>query len=65
MNTLSLRRWWLRLRARFICPHRWRPAVLRQNQGRSVCAARYCDLCDKTESMYLGDFYAQFGRMPW
>jgi hypothetical protein len=59
---------WRRFRARYVCPHKWRPAVQRgiRPDGKTFCsAARHCDLCDRTETMYLGEFYAQFGRMPW
>lgn len=45
------------------CEHLWRPGVLR------VCGkytpVKVCGECNKTVTITLPEFYAQFGRMPW
>jgi hypothetical protein len=52
-------KWYEQLRIAFKqirCEHFWRPA--RTSRG----LARYCEDCDRTESLSEPEYYSQFGR---
>lgn len=51
-----------------VCPHSFRPARINGNPGR------FCKICEQSQELELGEFYAQFGErgmamlsagLPW
>jgi len=48
--------WRLGVALELICPHNWRPAK------KANLPARWCSMCERSEEMTHGEFYAHFGR---
>jgi hypothetical protein len=58
-------KWWKQLR----CDHFWRPAraeyTKRPGYVEYSQLVKFCDYCEKEVPISIGEFYAQFGRMPF
>lgn len=53
--------WWKRRN----CKHEWRAGVIGRRIWTLGVPVRFCEECDKTETLTVEQFYAQFGRMPF